>query len=93
MFQLCMQGCDICLEDRCGRTGVHLAAMRDHAAVMHCLMERGMELDAADHLGRTPAHLAAEHGALNCLKMLAKNAVDMTAGWERVVIVLQCKYA
>lgn len=82
-FPLCyviLQGCDICLEDNQGQTGVHLAAMRNHPEIIQCLMERGMELDTADHKGKTPAHYAAKYGNVACLQCLAKSAVDMTTG-------------
>ena len=75
-----IQGCDICLEDNQGRSGVHLAAMWDHPDIIQCLMERGMELDSTDNHGKTPAHYAAKYGSLACLKCLVKSAVDMTTG-------------
>jgi len=84
----CMQGCDICLEDRQGRSGVHLASMKGHANIIHCLTQRGMELDAVDYLGKTPAHYAARHGSVECLEVLAKNSVDLDTGTDIHCIVL-----
>ena len=75
-----LKGCDICLEDNFGRTGVHLAALKDHPAVIQCLLDRGMELDTADQVGKNPAHYSAQHGNLASLKVLVKNAVDISVG-------------
>ena len=59
---------------------MHLAALKDHASIVQCLMERGMELDTVDHEGKTPAHYAAQHGSLACVKLLVRNAMDMYSG-------------
>lgn len=75
------------MEDREGRSGVHLAAMRGHQEVIQCLMERGMELDTVDHKGKTPAHYAAKYGSVECLKCLMKSAVDMNTGEFKLVLV------
>ncbi len=75
-----MQGCDICLEDNEGRTGVHLASLQNHPSVIQCLLDRGMELDMVDKQGKTPAHYAACQGHLDSLKVLLKNAVDISIG-------------
>ena len=70
----------MCLEDKLGRTCVHLAALHDHPDVIVCLMERGMELDSTDREGKTPAHYAAQHGSLSSLRVLVRNAVEITTG-------------
>lgn len=80
MYSPLLKGCDICLEDKFGRTGVHLAALKDHPKVIQCLLDRGMELDTADHEGKNPAHYSAQHGNLASLKVLVKNAVDISVG-------------
>ena len=66
------------MEDKQGRTGVHLACMRDHDGIVQSLVQRGMELDIGDRMGKTPAHYAAKYGSLACLECLAKNTVDLT---------------
>lgn len=73
-------GSDICLEDNFNRTGVHLAAIKNHSSIIQCLMERGAELESTDREGKTPAHYAAQYGSLDCLNLLLKSAVDITQG-------------
>ena len=60
-----------------------MAALQDHPEIIQCLLDRGMELDTADREGKTPAHNAARHGKLASLKVLLKNAVDITIGQLR----------
>ena len=73
-------GSDICLEDNFNRTGVHLAAIKNHPSIIQCLMERGAEIESIDCEGKTPAHYAAQYGSLDCLSLLLKSAVDITQG-------------
>ena len=68
------------MEDKHGRTAVHLAATRNHCDVIQFLLEHGIELDSMDVEGKTPAHYAAACGNVECLKLLVDNAIDIVSG-------------
>lgn len=62
------------------RTCVHYAAMKNHPAIIQCLMERGAELETVDIKGQTPAHYAVQYNSLACLELLLRSSVDVTQG-------------
>ena len=68
------------------RNCVHYAAMKNHSAIIQCLMERGAELETVDNKGQTPAHYAVKYNSLACLEVLLHSAVDVTQG----TVAMEC---
>ena len=50
------------VEDKYGKTALHVAAEKGHAAVARLLVEKGANVGAKDKDGRTALHQAAEWG-------------------------------
>lgn len=62
MIILTFAGANMTAEDQKGRQPAHLAATRNHVAVLRLLFESGVDLGCQCKTGRTPLHYAAQYG-------------------------------
>ncbi|KAL6726577.1 hypothetical protein Aduo_008537 [Ancylostoma duodenale] len=52
------------------QTALHYAASKNHAEIVHLLLEAGADVNAADKFGATPLHRAASQGHERIVRML-----------------------
>jgi ankyrin repeat protein len=57
-------------------TALHLAAKRDHSAVVEYLLEHKADFEIANAVGQTPLHVAAQAGAYNAAHVLIQHGAD-----------------
>ena len=55
-------GAVLVAEDLSGRQPAHMAAIRNHPAIVEFLYSQGVELDCPCKAGKLPLHYAAQHG-------------------------------
>ena len=60
-----------------GRTLLHQAAMKNYAAIVRLLLERGAKVNAVDDDLRTPLHEAMSYFAADAVEILIKNGADL----------------
>jgi hypothetical protein len=60
-----------------GKTLLHQAAMKNYAALVRLLLERGAKVNAVDDALRTPLHDAMSYFAADAVEILIKNGADM----------------
>ena len=78
--QLVACGSDMTITDRHGRTPLHYAADRGHAAVVEQLLAARAAVDAKDkHGGETPLHRAASEGRVAVVEQLLAVGANVEA--------------
>ncbi|KAJ7373028.1 Transient receptor putative cation channel sub A member 1, partial [Desmophyllum pertusum] len=70
--------CRTTLIDSQGSTPLHLAALKNHSAVVQYLLEKGASIDPRDKLRRTPLFLAAGVGGTESVQVLINRGADVT---------------
>jgi len=74
------KGTDINVQDRVGRTALHLAALHERVDVVRILLEAGAEVDVTDlRYGFRPLHFAARKGNVGACELLIKYGSDIDA--------------
>ena len=55
-----------------GRTALHNAVLKVHAAMVELLIDAGADIETKDEMGRSPLHVACRSGELAVVKMLVE---------------------
>eukprot|EP01041_Mallomonas_annulata_P000081 gene81-100_t len=65
-------GANINIQDKEGRTPLHLSCLKGHTKVSRYLLEKGANHSIVDEVGCTPLHYAAKHGRVRITHLLAE---------------------
>ncbi|XP_043191074.1 uncharacterized protein LOC122364585 [Amphibalanus amphitrite] len=63
-------------KDRRGRTGLHIASMNGHLAMVSQLLGQGADINAADRDGLTALHYSSKNGHLDVVKQLIESGAS-----------------
>lgn len=76
---LLVEGADVTVKNKDGRTALHIAALRGSAAVVSMLLIKGADIHARDNDGSTPLHVAASWGFVAAVELLLAEGADVNA--------------
>jgi hypothetical protein len=77
--KLLIEGANVNVQNKFGRTPLHLVASYDYFEIAKVLIVNGANVNAQDKNGWTPLHEAAFWGCMNVVKLLIENGANVNA--------------
>jgi hypothetical protein len=77
--KLLIEGANVNVQNKFGRTPLHLVASYDYFEIAKVLIANGANVNAQDKNGWTPLHEAAFWGCMNVVKLLIENGANVNA--------------